>query len=131
MKECEHDCKLVDNLEKISENLVDISKVSLRSNPCDSISLFYKIMKKHYNLEDKKACDKLFKTDKFFFLVSKTEFQYPQFHKNKSNRQQIMKPLEFLKRFEPYHYNMVFAVNQEGFDRFFYKRNKDFIRVCQ
>lgn len=126
MKECPHDCDIYGDLEKISEHLVDISNVSLRSKPSDSLSLFYHIMKDYYKLDDDEACDKLFQTDKFFFLVSNTQSQYLPF--NKSNRQnRIIKQLEFLKRFEPYHYNMVFAVNKSGFDRYFHKRNREFL----
>lgn len=127
MKECEHDCDIYEDLEKISEYLVDISNVTIRSKPSDSISLFYQFMKEHYKIDDDEACDKLFKTEKFFFLVSNTESQYIPF-KNKSNRQNtIIKPLDFLKRFEPYHYKMVFAVNQSGFDRYFYDWNKEYL----
>ena len=69
----------------------------------------------------------IFETEKFFFLVSKTQAQYIPF-KNKSNRQKtIIQPLSFLKRFEPYHYNMILAVNKNGFDRYFYKRNKEYL----
>ena len=85
-------------------------------------------MKEYYEIEnDEDACNKLFNTDKFFFLVSNTESQYNPY-KNKSNRQNtIIKPLDFLKRFEPYHYDAVFAVNESGFDRYFYNRNKEFL----
>ena len=126
MKKCEHECKVYDKINNISEYLVDRSHLSLRSKPSDSISLLYYIMKDFYenNDTDEMCINKLFETEKFFFLVSKTQAQYLPF-KNKSNRQNsIIKPLNFLKRFEPYHYNMVFAVNQNGFDRYFYKRNK-------
>lgn len=128
-KECSHDCEVYDDLKKISEYLIDISSRSLRSKPSDSLSLFFHIMKEYYEIEnDKDACNKLFNTDKFFFLVSNTESQYNPY-KNKSNRQNtIIKPLDFLKRFEPYHYDAVFAVNESGFDRYFYNRNKELLK---
>ena len=72
--------------------------------------------------------ENLFKIEKFFFLVSNTQQQYAPFHKNKSNRyNNIVKPLTFLKRFEPYHYKMVFSVNDIGFHDFFYEWNKKYI----
>ena len=127
MKECPHDCKTYEDLEKISQYLTDKSNASLRSKPSDSLSLFYHIMKDYYHLDDNQACEKLFKTDKFFFLVSKTQAQYLPFN-NKSNRKNnILKSLEFLRRFEPYHYKMVFVVNQGGFEKYFYKRNAEFL----
>lgn len=129
MKECEHECEAYDEINTISEYLIDKSHLSLRSKPSDSLSLFYFIMKDYYGKEENNeiCINKLFKTEKFFFLVSKTQAQYLPF-KNKSNRQNnIIRPLDFLKRFEPYHYNMVLAVNKNGFDRYFYKRNKKYL----
>ncbi|SDA68659.1 hypothetical protein [Methanobrevibacter millerae] len=127
MKECEHECKVYDKINAISEYLVDRSHLSLRSKPSDSISLLYQVMKDFYGKENGEICiKKLFETEKFFFLVSKTQAQYLPF-KNKSNRlNNIIKPLDFLKRFVPYHYNMVLAVNENGFDRYFYKRNEEY-----
>lgn len=125
MKKCEYDCRIYGEIEKISEYLVDKSHRSLRSKPSDSLSLFYNVMNDFYEDKNDKDCmDKVFKTEKFFFLVSNTESQY---FKNKSNRHnRIIKPLNFLKRFEPYHYDMVFAVNESGFEKYFYQRNKDY-----
>ena len=134
MKECEYNCKIYEDIKKLSKHLVDESHVSLRSKPSDSISLFYYIMKNYYTKMDdndenieKKCIEKLSECDKFFFLVSNTEAQYLPF-KNKSNRYNtIIKPLEFLKRFEPYHYKMVLTVNKSGFDKYFYDRNHEFL----
>ena len=128
MKECNHDCEVFEDLEKISEYLVDKSNASLRSKPSDSISLFYHIMKDYYEIKnDDEARDKLFNTEKFFFLVTNTPYQYLPF-KNKSNRKStIIKQLELLKRFVPYHYNGVFAVNKSGFERYFYKHNEEYL----
>ena len=76
--------------------------------------------------ENEDLCkEKLFKIEKFFFLVSNTPQQYAPLHKNKSNRyNNIVKPLTFLKRFEPYHYDRVFSVNDTGFHNFFYGWNE-------
>lgn len=133
MKECEHECEIYEDIEKLLEYLVDRSHVSLRSKPSDSLSLFYYVMKNFYSNEnndekiDEKYIEKLFKCEKFFFLVTNTQSQYLPF-KNKNNRQNsIIKPLNFLKRFEPYHYKMVFAVNKSGFDKYFYNRNREFL----
>jgi len=131
MKKCKHNCEIYDDVEKLSEYLVDISHVSLRSKPSDSLSLFFHVMKNFYTEEDDEINEiyikKLFECDKFFFLVSNTQAQYLPF-KNKNNRQNtIIKPLNFLKRFEPYHYKMVFAVNKSGFDKYFYNRNREFL----
>ena len=129
MKECDNDCEVYGEINEISKYLVDISHLSLRSKPSDSISLLYYIMKDYYEKNDttEMCIKKLFEAEKFFFLVSKTESQYIPF-KNKSNRQNnIIQPLSFLKRFEPYHYKMVLAVNKDGFDRYFYKRNEKYL----
>lgn len=128
MKGCEHDCKIHDKIKKIMPYLVDISYASLRSKPSDSISLFFQMMKKQYEENNDEICiNKLFNSEKFFFLVTNTQSQYLPF-KNKSNRQNtIIKPLDFLKRFEPYHYDMVFAVNKNGFYKYFYNRNKKYL----
>lgn len=128
MKECNQDCEVYDKINKISKELVDKSYLSLRSKPSDSISLLYYIMEDFYKKNNNEMCiNKLFNSRKIFFLVSKTQSQYTPF-KNKSNRENtIIRPLDFLKRFEPYHYNMVLAVNKKGFDRYFYKRNKEYL----
>ena len=129
MKDCPNDCKLYDDIEKFSERLVDESNVSLRSKPSDSLSLFYFMMNYFFSDGeiDNNCKEKLFKIDKFFFLVSNTEQQY-YFNKNKNNRYNtIVRPLSFLKRLEPYHYDMVFSINTSGFNDFFYERNKYFI----
>lgn len=124
MEDCEHNCEIYEDLKKNSEYLVDKSNCSMRSKPSDSLSLVYHIMKNYYELKKDEARDNLFKTEKIFFLVSNTQSQYIPF-KNKSNRQQpILKQLEFIKRFAPYHYNMVLVVNENGFYRYFYNRNK-------
>lgn len=129
---CPNDCEIYDDIKKHTERVVDVSNVSLRSKPSDSISLFYHVMKsfsKNDHDETEDFCkEKLFKIEKFFFLVSNTQQQYAPFHKNKSNRyNNILKPLTFLKRFEPYHYKMVFSVNDTGFHDFFYEWNKKYI----
>lgn len=128
MKECNQDCEVYDKINKISKELVDKSYLSLRSKPSDSISLLYYIMEDFYKKNNNEMCiNKLFNSRKIFFLVSKTQSQYTSF-KNKSNRENtIIRPLDFLKRFEPYHYNMVLAVNKNGFDRYFHKRNKEYL----
>lgn len=128
MKECNQDCEVYDKINKISKELVDKSYLSLRSKPSDSISLLYYIMEDFYKKNNNEMCiNKLFNSRKIFFLVSKTQSQYTPF-KNKSNRENtIIRPLDFLKRFEPYHYNMVLAVNKNGFDRYFHKRNKEYL----
>ena len=128
MKECNQDCEVYDKINKISKELVDRSYLSLRSKPSDSISLLYYIMEDFYKKNNNEMCiNKLFNSRKIFCLVSKTQSQYTPF-KNKSNRKNtIIRPLDFLKRFEPYHYNMVLAVNKKGFDRYFYKRNKEYL----
>lgn len=138
MDECEHDCDIYEDFENISKHLVDESHVSLRTKPYDSLSLFFHIMKDFYksdsNEDDENEdreyeilIEKLFECDKFFYLVSNTEFQYLPF-KNINNRQNnIIRPLSFLKRLEPYHYKMVLAVNKKGFDRYFYNRYKEFL----
>lgn len=127
MNECDAECEIHDDIEKVSEYLVDVSHVSIRSKPSDSLSLFYYMMKEYYDLkDDESGIKKLFEADKFFFLISNTPAEYRPF-KNKSNRKDtIIEPLNFLKRFEPYHYKMVFAVYKTGFDRYFYKRNKEY-----
>ena len=133
MNECEHDCDIYEDFKKISEYLVDKSYVSLRTKPYDSLSLFFHIMKDFYKSDDDNEdgeneilIEKLFECDKFFYLVSNTEFQYLPF-KNINNRQNsIIRPLSFLKRLEPYHYKMAIAVNKKGFDRYFYNRNKEY-----
>lgn len=129
---CSNDCEIYDDIKKHAERVVDVSHVSLRSKPSDSISLFYHVMKsflKNSTEVTENSCkEKLFKIEKFFFLVSNTKQQYAPFHKNKSNRyNNIVKPLTFLKRFEPYHYKMVFSVNDTGFHDFFYEWNKKYI----
>lgn len=129
MKFCSNDCEVYEDIKKHAEKLVDIAHVSLRSKPSDSISLFYHVMKNffkdNYNEKEDLCKEKLFKIEKFFFLVSNTHQQYAPFHKNKSNRyNNIVKPLSFLKRFEPYHYKMVFSVNDNGFHDFFCEWNK-------
>lgn len=134
MKECEKDCEIYDDFKKISKHIVDKSHVSLRTKPYDSLSLFFHIMKDFYKSdkdnednENEKCIEKLSECDKFFFLVSETESQYLPF-KNINNRQEsIINPLSFLKKLEPYHYKMAFAVNKRGFDRYFYNRNKEFL----
>ena len=128
--DCPNDCKFYDEIKKYAERLVDESNVSLRSKPSDSLSLFYFMMINFFTVNDERdnnCKEKLFNLDKFFFLVSNTQQQY-FFNKNKSNRHNsIVKPLSFLKRFEPYHYDMVFSINQSGFNDFFYEHNKNFI----
>ena len=129
---CHNDCEIYDDIKKHAERVVDVSHVSLRSKPSDSISLFYHVMKsflKNSTDATENSCkEKLFKIEKFFFLVSNTQQQYTPFHKKKSNRyNNIVKPLTFLKRFEPYHYKMVFSVNGNGFHKFFYEWNKRYI----
>ena len=127
MKECDGKCEIHDGIEKLLDFLVDISHVSMRSKPSDSLSLFYYMMKEYYDSEDDDGSliDKLFRTEKFFFLVSNTHSEYLPF-KNRSNRRStIAKPLNFLKRFEPYHYTNVYAVYKKGFDRYFYNHNKE------
>lgn len=127
MKECENDCEIYDDIEKLSEYLVDKSHVSLRTKPYDSLSLFFHVMKDFYKTDDEKCIENLFECDKFFFLVSNTKSEYLPF-KNVNNRQNsIIRPLSFLKRLEPYHYKMAFAVNKKGFDRFFYNRNREYL----
>lgn len=127
MKDCDSNCKICEDIEKLSEYLVDISHVSMRSKPSDSLSLFYYMMKEYYGFEenDNDYIDKLFNVEKFFFLVSNTPSEYLPF-KNKSNRRNtIASSLDFLKRFEPYHYTNVYAVYKTGFDRYFYNHNKE------
>lgn len=131
MSECEHDCEIYDEFKKISKYLIDKSYVSLRAKPYDSLSLFFHVMKSFYksadDSENEILIEKLFDCDKFFFLVSNTESEYLPF-KNINNRQRsIIRPLSFLKRLEPYHYNMALAVNTKGFDRYFYNRNKEYL----
>ena len=95
-----------------------------------SMTIFYHVMRSFLNNDvGEDSCkEKLFKSEKFFFLVSNTPQEYVLFRKNKSNRyNNIVKPLTFLKRFEPYHYKMVFSVNERGFHDFFYKWNKKYI----
>lgn len=133
MENCTNGCELYEDIKKHAEKLVDISHVSLRSKPSDSISLFYNIMKNYFENKDsgdaeEKYIEKLFNMEKFFFLVSPTQAQYISFKKNKSNRyNNIIGPLSFLKRFEPYHFKMVFAVNDNGFHEFFYEWNKKYL----
>ena len=87
---CHNDCEIYDDIKKHAERVVDVSHVSLRSKPSDSISLFYHVMKsflKNSTDATENSCkEKLFKIEKFFFLVSNTQQQYTPFHKNKSNR---------------------------------------------
>ena len=89
MATCPNNCNVYEEIKIHAKKLVDISHVSLRSKPSDSISLFYQVMrdffKDNYRKED--SCkEKLFKIEKFFFLVSNTQQQYAPFNKNKSNR---------------------------------------------
>lgn len=130
MKECEHGCDIYEDFENISKYLVDISHVSLRTKPYDSLLLFFHIMKDFYKSdydENEIFIEKLFECDKFFYLVSNTDFQYLPF-KNINNRQKtIIRPLSFLKRLEPCYYKMALAVNKKGFDRYFYNRYKEYL----
>ena len=119
MHSCEHDCKIYNEIKKHAEKLVDVSQASLRSKPADSISLVYHIMENYFKTKgmDINCIEKMFNIEKFFFLVSKTQSQYIPFKKNINNRySDMIKPLSFLKRFEPYHYKFVFAVNENGFN---------------
>ena len=132
MKHCNKECEIYNEIKEHAERLVDKSNVSLRSKPSDSLSLFYHVMKNFlkdkYSKTDDECKEKLFKIDKFFFLVSKTQQQYAPFNKNKSNRYNtIVRPLTFLKRFEPYHYKMIFSVHETGFNTFFCEHNKKYI----
>ena len=130
MGSCPNNCKIYMDIKKHAKRLVDESNVSLRSKPSDSISLFYHVMRSFLNndVSEDSCKEKLFKSEKFFFIVSNTPQEYVPFHKNKSNRyNNIVKALTFLKRFEPYHYKMVFSVNEKGFHDFFYKWNKKYI----
>ena len=129
---CSNDCEIYEDIKKHAEKLVDVSHVSLRSKPSDSISLLYYMMNNFFEDhpdETEDLCkEKLFKIEKFFFLVSSTQQQYAPFYKNKSNRHNnIVKPLIFLKRFEPYHYKMVFSVNDKGFHKFFCEWNEKYL----
>lgn len=128
MKECDKGCRLHESIDMILNHLVDASYVSLRSKPSDSLSLFYHMLKEYYGVEDddRVLLELLFRTEKFFFLVSNTPSEYLPF-KNKSNRKStIIEPLSFLKRFEAYHYNNVYAIYKTGFEKYFYNHNKEY-----
>ena len=130
MKSCEHNCDIYMDIKEHSERLVDVSHVSLRSKPADSISLVYYIMENYFKTRgmDANCVEKLFNIEKFFFLVFNMQAQYIPFKKNINNRyHDIIKPLSFLKRFEPYHYKFVFAVNETGFNDFFINWNKNYL----
>lgn len=134
MEYCSGGCDIYKDIKKYSKKLVDKSNVSLRSKPSDSLSLFYHIMKKYFQASDDNESeriyiDKLFRFEKFFFLVSTTPKEYIPIKKNKSNRyNNIIGPLAFLKRFAPYHYKNVFAVNENGFYKYFCDWNRDYIK---
>lgn len=125
MKKCEHNCKIIDSIDELYSKLVDESKVSMRSKPFDSLSLFYYLMN-HEIINDLFDCrQELFNMKKFYFVVSKTIAQYNPYSPNKSNRNKtIVEPLRFLKRLSPYHYTEVFVVNEGGFKQYFVDRYK-------
>ena len=126
MEMCEHDCSIGIEIKKCSEELVDKSFAKLKTKPYDSLSIISFYMNDFFKDKSSEDCvEELFHIKKYYILVSKTKGQYNPImdiinpngpKKNKSNRNNnITKPLRFMTRLRPYHYDNIANINSDGF----------------
>lgn len=110
---------------KYHDDLIDKSMLRLRMKPYDSLSLLLHFMEYYFKDYSKDCVKLLFEIEKNFVLISKTKTEYNPLFKNKSNRNNnIIKPLRFLKRLVPYHYNNVLTLPDNKSDKFIYMLKK-------
>ena len=123
IKDCEHDCPLVNDKSKFHKYLVDKYQLALRTKPFDSISLIYDYLC-NYCGDDKLAKENLVNVKKYFWLVSKTNYEFNSpFLKNRQNNHRRNKKefFNFLSKLKPYFYSDVFAVSTSTFQDFINK----------
>ena len=120
INDCEHGCPLANDESNFHKYLVDRYNVALRTKPFDSISLVYGYLCDYYG-NDKLAKEKLVNIKKYFWLVSKTNYEFNSpFLKNRQNNHRRNKKefFNFLSKLKPYFYSDVFAVNTTTFQHF-------------
>lgn len=127
MKNCEHNCDIFTEIKKCSKELTDKSFVKLKIKPYDSLAIIHFYMDNFFESKSSKDCaHDLFNIKKYYILVSKTKGECPldddmkncnSINKNKSNRNNINKPLRFMTRLRPYHYDHVASLTSRGFKK--------------
>lgn len=128
MENCEHECDIFVEIKKCSKELIDKSFVKLKTKPYDSLSIIYFFMNDFFKDKTSQDCiEELFHIKKYYILVSNTTGQYNPINdiinpnglkKNKSNRNNnITKPLRFMSRLRPYHYDNIANINEKGFKK--------------
>ena len=103
--------------------MVDKYQLALRTKPFDSISLIYDYLC-NYCGDDKLAKENLVNVKKYFWLVSKTNYEFNSpFLKNRQNNHRRNKKefFNFLSKLKPYFYSDVFAVSTSTFQDFINK----------
>lgn len=115
------ECNIVESFDKLKKHLIDEVVCSLRSKPYDSLSTIYHFMECYFK-ED--VSNKLFSTNKVFYLVSLTDAEYNSPNKSNNHRKQFTY-FSFLKRIAPYHFNEVRLINNRTFMGFFSKIYKN------
>ena len=117
MSNCEHNCEVLVDIKKYRKELVDKSHLKMRSKPYDSLTVLYYFMNSFFSSKPSNfSIEQLFNFKKFYILVSKTQGQYNPILPNKSNRNnKITKPLRFMQRLKPYHYDEIAVVSDIGF----------------
>lgn len=127
MENCEHDCDFFTEIKKCSDELIDNSFLKFKIKPYDSLAIIHFYMDKFFESKPSKDCaHDLFNIKKYYILVSKTVGEYtleddkkncnPR-GKNKSNRNKINRPLRFMTRLRPYHYDSVASLTSRGFKK--------------
>lgn len=127
MENCEHNCDFFTEIKKCSKELIDKSFAKLKIKPYDSLAIIHFCMDKFFESKSSKDCaHDLFNIKKYYILVSKTKGEYTleddkkncnSVRKNKSNRNKINRPLRFMTRLRPYHYDHVASLTNEGFKK--------------